>query len=294
MNVPTVILELEGLKQKYLEVMDFSEQSAEQVHKIENIQESLKQFDVHDHDTIAKRVFAAFQWVHENLGYDKFREMAIRLKKIPSLDQQQYSEAKGELAEVFLYRTILQWLEKRGLGYKWKVYHHLMIPFMSGKGYTEIDVLLAGKNMIVVFECKSFNGKKIIAKECYVKTSSGKGHDIYKQNGMHCKELWEHISPLSFGEIGLIKSVMFSFAVGTIEDKRVPDYKRLMPVLDEDSLVAFLDSLNTQAIATRWKPVVLTILDGFAEKEYDQAEHARQIRERHGEALSAGRLMYCC
>ena len=283
MNVPKVILELEGFKQQYLEAVNSSRQSAEQVQKLEKIQKSLKQFDVKDHVSIAKRVFAAFQWVHENLGYDKFREMAIRMKRMPSLDQEQYSEAKGELAEVFLYRTILQWIEKRGLGYKWKVYHHLMIPFMSGKGYTEIDVLLAGKNMMVVFECKSFNGKKIINKECYVKTSSGRGHDIYKQNGMHCKALWEHISPLSLGDVGLMKSVMFSFAVGMIEDKRTPDYKRLIPVLDEDSLVIFLDSLNTQAIATRWKPMVLTILDGFAEREYDQAEHACQIKERRGE-----------
>jgi hypothetical protein len=194
------------------------------------------------------------------------------------LSQDHFLLAKGELAEVFLTHTIEEWIKRGNLQAKWRVYPHYYFPYKSGKGHTEIDVLLVSRNVIVVFEAKSYSGDKIIVGDCEVKVR-GVLSDIFKQNSHHCKALYEHLQDLVLGSSGALKSVFFSFSSGGLVDERTVDRQALMPVVDEDNLPHFLNALERSAESVLWASEIFTRIESI-KKEYDADVHGAEIKER--------------
>jgi len=236
--------------------------------------------DLKDHDSIQERIQASFRWVYETQGYPEFLAFCKRMKKMDFLSQDSFSRAKGELAEVFLTHTIEEWIKRNNLSSKWRVYPHYYIPYRSGKGHTEIDVLLVSRNCIVVFEAKSYSGEKFVVGDCSVKVK-GRLTDIFSQNSLHCKALYEHIQDLVLGTSGAMKSIYFSFATGSLIDERTVDNQRLMPAIDEEMLPHFLNALEKNATTITWSSEIFTRVEAIS-KEYCADTHSAEVRERRG------------
>lgn len=192
--------------------------------------------------SVKERTNYALLKLYSDKGYDVFKETCLKMKVTKSLDRTDYSTFKGELAEVYLYVTIMEFIKKFDL--PWKLYHSLIIskPVDEG-GSTECDLILVAEEMVVVFEVKSYNGDKKITDLCTI-TVNGKKKNIYDQNALHCRCLQWHIKPLNIGGKYGMKSALFSFATGGLEDTRAKEHKQLMPVLTEDNVLQFLTALS--------------------------------------------------
>jgi len=247
-------------------------------HKSNKAPKEIPVIDLKDHDTIQERVQASFKWVYETQGYAEFLSFCKKMKSMDFLSQEAFSRAKGELAEVFLVHTIEEWIKRGSLGSKWKVYPHYYIPYKSGRGHTEIDVLLVSRNCIIVFEAKSYAGNKVIVRDCSVKVKN-RLTDIFSQNSLHCKTLYEHIQDLVLGNSGAMKSVFFSFATGNLQDDRTPDKQRLMPAIDEILLPHFLNALEKNAITVTWSSGIFARIESI-NKEYCADTHSAEVRKR--------------
>jgi hypothetical protein len=280
MNIPAVILEIADYRKRILDtapLLPDVKLGQEPAVEASKIIKSLEEPSLDESGSVRERVKRAFEWILETFGYDEFKRTAIRMKKMDSLTLQQYAEAKGELAEVYLYITIREFLKKIRRT-DWKVYHHLWVPYVSGKGRTELDVVLVSQYCIIVFECKSFNGRKSLTRECLLTSPSGIPADIYKQNGLHCHALWEQIHPFMIKSIGTMKSVFFNFSVGEVIDSRTEDAKRLIPMIDETTLIGFLKAV-TDLTSIGWKQSALDILDEYSLVEYCAEEHIATVTQ---------------
>ena len=274
MNVPAIILEMESYRRQVahgVKGKKEKKQSAKQ-------EKDIPVINLKDYDSIQERVQASFKWVYETLGYEEFLSFCKRMKKMDFLSQDSFSKAKGELAEVFLTHTIQEWIKLGSLEAKWRVYSHYYIPYKSGKGHTEIDVLLVSRNCIIVFEAKSYAGDKTIVGDCSVKVKD-RINDVFSQNSMHCKALYEHINDLVLNTCGAMKSVFFSFATGSLQDNRTQDKQRLMPAIDETSLPHFLNALEKNAETITWASEIFTQVEAIR-KDYCADSHSTEVQER--------------
>jgi hypothetical protein len=192
--------------------------------------------------SIKERTNYALLKLYADKGYDAFKETCLKMKVTKSLDRTDYSTFKGELAEVYLYVTIMEFIKKFNLN--WKLYHSLVIskPVSEG-GSTECDLILVAEEMLVVFEVKSYNGEKTITDLCTISVN-GKKKNIYDQNALHCRCLQWHIKPLNLGGKYGMKSALFSFATGSLKDTRAKEHQQLMPLLTEDNVLNFLTALS--------------------------------------------------
>lgn len=281
MNIPAVILEMEEYRKKILIGGTSLPPKGEKVEEITQVIDELESVSFLELPSVRERTNHAFTWVFENFGYDEFRKMAIKMKKIDGISSDQYAEAKGELAELFLYITVKEWLRINNK-YDWKVYHHFYLPYKSGNGSTELDVVIASQYIIVVFECKSYNGAKILTRECMLTPARSKAIDVFKQNALHCKALWEHVEPFALSDVGVLKSAYFNFSLGTLTDKRSDDNKRLMPALSEDNIIHFLNAMNKSVNRVGWRSSILAFTEDIGRREYNAEEHVSSIKERHG------------
>ena len=273
MNIPAVILEMESYRKQVAHGVKGNEEK-----KSTKPPKNIPVIDLKDFDSIQDRVRESFRWVYETQGYAEFLTFCKKMKNMDFLSQDSFSRAKGELAEVFLTYTIEEWIKRGNLQSKWRVYPHYYIPYRSGKGHTEIDVLLVSRNIIVVFEAKSYSGDKTIVGDCDVKVR-GRLTDIFKQNSLHCRALYEHIQDLVLGPSGAMKSVFFSFATGSLVDERTPDKQRLMPAIDENNLPHFLNALEKNAETLAWSSEIFSRVESI-KKEYCADAHSAEVQER--------------
>lgn len=272
MNIPAVIFEMEAYRQKISELGNNE--------STKTIDSLLTNITLSNSKDIRKRTEEIFVWVNKELGYTEFRNMAIRLKRIEALSKDDYSTVKGLLAELFFVITIKEFIKLNKLD-DWKLYHSLIIPFKSKLGSTEIDIVIVNKYIVVVCEVKSYNGNKKLTKECTISTSSI-SKDLRQQNGMHCKALWEHISSASLTEIGALKSVFLSFSDGTLKDNRSIDNKQLMPCVDENNIIHFLNALkNVNHIS--WKSNIYSIFEELSGCGISAEEHLKYVQNLHGD-----------
>ena len=273
MNVPAVILEMES----YRKQVAYGVKDKEKPEPNKSPKE-IPVIDLKDHDSIQERVRESFRWVYETQGYPEFLAFCKRMKSMDFLSQDSFSRAKGELAEVFLTLTIEEWIKQNNLSSKWRVYPHYYFSYKSGRGHTEIDVLLVSRNCIVVFEAKSYAGEKLVVGNCEVKVR-GRITDIYSQNALHCKALYEHIQDLVLAKSGAMKTVYFSFATGSLSDERTADKRNLMPAIDEEILPHFLNALEKNASTVTWSGEIFSRIESIS-KEYCTDTHSAEVRKR--------------
>lgn len=250
MNVPRAMLEAQPYRKAIVD------QNVEEV-EVEVDDEEVNTADLElteSYGTVKERTNYALLQLYEQKGYDVFKQTCINMKGNNWFDKDEYGFFKGECAEVFLYVTIVEFIEKFKL--PWKVYLSLVLPHKDGiTGHTtEIDLVLVSEEMITVFEAKSYGGNKTIRDICTIQRKHG-NKDIYSQNALHCESLIKQIADLNINDQRGMKSVLFSYAEGSIKDAREAKYKRLMPVVTENTILRYLTSL-TKLENKYWKPEI--------------------------------------
>ncbi|MFF2798256.1 nuclease-related domain-containing protein [Lysinibacillus xylanilyticus] len=251
MNVPRVILEVQSYRKDV--VGDVEEVIYQDGEEVEIFQTDLEL--AQSYESVKERTNYALLQLYEQKGYDLFKKTCLNMKGNSWFNTSDYSTFKGECAEVFLYVTILEFIEKFNL--PWYAFLSLVIPHRDGiEGHTtEIDLVLVSEEMITVFESKSYGGDKTIKDVCSIVRKNGT-KDIYGQNALHCESLLKQIADFNINDQRGMKSVLFSFAEGSLDDVRDPQYKKFMPVLTEDNVLQYLTSL-TKLKNKYWKSGVV-------------------------------------
>ncbi len=100
--------------------------------------------------------------------------------------------------------------------------------------------------MVHVFECKSYGGKKVLSGKCTLQTAN-RTCDVYRQNAAHEETLLKNINAFRLpGEAAYkaagTRKVLFSFALGELEDTRTDKDKKEMPCLTYSTLFPYLDA----------------------------------------------------
>lgn len=273
MNIPKVILDAKDYRRSVVG------QHAE-VHEVEveDVLPDLVDLDLsEEHKTVKERTNYALLQLYEQKGYDIFKKTILNMKGNKWFKATDYGTFKGECAEIYLYATVMEFVKKFDLS--WRVFLSLVIPHRDGiAGHTtELDLVLVSEEMITVFESKSYGGDKKITDVCSIKRSSGKT-DIYGQNALHCESLIKQIADFNINDQKGMKSVLFSYAEGSLEDVRDTQYKRLMPVITEDNLLSYLTSL-TKLEDKFWRDGVYKCLDNLADK-YTMQDHMNHINRK--------------
>jgi hypothetical protein len=275
MNVPEVILQLADYRRDIMKDIKSAETVKILGSAIQELEELKNEINQH---TVQSRSKAVFLWAYEKLGYGEFKELMIKLKSMPLLSKEEYSQAKGVQAEIFLYATILEFIKRNSIE-DWRVWHSYTLDYISGNGSTEIDLLIASRYMLVVFEVKSYGGSKVLDDVCEIHVG-GRSHDIYAQNGNHCKALYEHIYLMALKNTGVMKSAFFSFSLGDLQDRRTPNSKRLLPVLTENSIVQFLEAVK-RVSQVSWKDEIFEKLNSLYKTDFDMQTHITRIRRKY-------------
>lgn len=265
MSVPRVILEA----QKYRE--DIVGEQCDDMEEVDYDEDEDGEYSAEldlelseSHKGVKARANYALLQLYNQKGYDVFKRTCIQMKSNKWFDKSEYGFFKGECAEVFLYATILEFINKFNL--PWKVYLSLVVQHRDGiEGHTtELDIVLVSQEMITVFEAKSYNGSKELIDLCTIKRKSD-SKDIYRQNALHCESLIKQIADYNINDTRGMKSVLFSFAEGSLKDSREPQCKKLIPVLTEDNLLKYLTSL-TKLEMKYWKPTIYDRVEELSKK----------------------------
>lgn len=160
---------------------------------------------------------------------------------------------RGELAETILSLMIRDYVIKNNLE-DWILSKGLILKDLDNpdSNYsTELDVTVFTPNKVLLFECKSYKGEKIIKDpgELWIKNrKTGREKlaiNVYDQHMKHYKVLYKYIRKF---KIGLQKTkpfsiAFFNFSDGECRDERSRDYKNLFPVVDETNLYKYLDAV---------------------------------------------------
>lgn len=275
MKIPRAILDVHEYREEV--VREFVSNYDDEEDEEEEVTPSELPTDLHleeSHESVKARTNYALIQLYEQKGYDIFKQTCLAMKKNSWFKKDDYGIFKGECAEVYLYVTVLEFIKKFQL--PWKVYLSLVIPHRDGKeGHTtEIDLVLVSEEMITVFESKSYGGDKEITDVCTIERKGG-NKDIYKQNALHCESLIKQIADYNINDVKGMKSALFSYAEGDLEDTREDKYKRFMPVLTEDNILKYLTSL-TKLSTKYWKPEVFEKIEQLS-KELTVEDHMNYI-----------------
>lgn len=277
MNIPRVIIEAQDYRKEVVEATVVPEECDEEYGEESS---GVKLDLIETHGSVKARTNYALLQLYEQKGYDVFRRTCLNMKSNNWFNKGDYGFFKGECAEVYLYVTILEFIDKYKL--PWKVFLSLVIPHKDGvEGHTtELDLVLVSEEMITVFEAKSYGGNKTIKDICTISRKYG-DKNIYGQNALHCESLIKQIADCNINDQRGMKSVLFSYAEGTLTDSRKPEYKRLMPVLTEDDILSYLTSL-TKLSNKYWKPTVFDVITKLS-YELSIEDHMAYINRNQGE-----------
>lgn len=279
MSVPKVFLEAQEYRKKVLEPY-LTEEEYEDYDEEDDEVESYSTASLYlteEHRDIRSRTNYALVQLYEQKGYDVFARTCENMKHNNWFDKSEYGQFKGECAEAFLYVTIDAFIKKNNL--PWRIYQSLVVPHRNGEqgATTEIDIVLVSEQQIVVFEAKSYNGNKTITDECTVH-HGGKTTDIFGQNGLHCESLQKKILDLNINAYKGMKTAFFSYAVGSINDKRSPEMKTRMPALDERTIQLFLGAL-AKLETKYWRYDIFDRFDQLS-KELTMKDHMRYVMSK--------------
>ena len=156
----------------------------------------------------------------------------------------------GEICETILelgFQVYQEQHRKETAGWFWEKGLILKDPASTNSRYlTELDLALFTPQMVHVFECKSYGGKKVLSGKCTLQTAN-RTCDVYRQNAAHEETLLKNINAFRLpGEAAYkaagTRKVLFSFALGELEDTRTDKDKKEMPCLTYSTLFPYLDA----------------------------------------------------
>lgn len=184
-------------------------------------------------------------------GIEKTKEFCNKLLKADDhkKDKNFRSKVHGEICEALLESLLVDYIKKNKLESRWFLEKGMVIKDLDSGNknfHTELDLTLFTPYKVVIFECKSYAGDKIIKDKCTISRSSGE-FDVYKQNKNHMKVLNTNIRTcLMEPKAKAYKLALFDFSIGTLQDTRDDKYKKIMPVINTSNIDRFLDVINKQ------------------------------------------------
>lgn len=118
---------------------------------------------------------------------------------------------------------------------------------------TELDLTLFTPQCIILFECKSYGGDKELTDVCTIRRKGKKSFDVYKQNSLHAKVLFEQLKPFMIVDETTINEkyvqlVLFNFSLGIVNDTRTVKCKNVMPSINPKTLNRLLESLRSRKV----------------------------------------------
>ena len=239
--------------------------------------------EVTDQVELKERANQVLWEVYRQVGFAKFMETLEYMKTYSGRAFQELVTVKGEVAEGILEIILTSFIDEFQLD--WKFYKGLIIPHeKGGSNTTELDIVLITPIILTVFEIKSYNGTKTLSNECHLVATSGSNTreiDVWEQNRKHIVAFWNNFGHLASGDSGVLKSVLFSFSSGTLEDKREVIWRQRMPVFDEKNISGYLEALRLLEGDTQWKVGELCEVLEIASKSGNLEDHIMGIRNRH-------------
>lgn len=148
---------------------------------------------------------------------------------------------------------------------------------------TELDWTLFTPECIYLFECKSYSGKKELTGEGILSRENGKSYNVYKQSVIHKETLYDWVEPFVLsGKTPLLQMVLFDFSQGEIEDKRSKVAKMELPVLNERTLLPFLE--NESKSEKVWNTRALREVGEKLSAKSDELRetHLKYVKKKHG------------
>lgn len=202
------------------------------------------------------------------------------------------TDLNGEICETTLEIGILEFMKRYpDVCQDWVLKKGLIIKDINdpNNGFmTELDVVLATPQMIYLFECKSYTGKKVLTERCTITTPS-RTFDVYSQNFLHAKTFLGQFTPYRCNKdekIFPIQLVLFSMSKGEIEDKRTQACQALMPLVEIETLFSFLAKnipTSKKDVPTLWKmKYVKKALDIISNKSAEnRGDHLKYVKNLH-------------
>lgn len=161
-------------------------------------------------------------------------------------------QIRGECCEILLMLGIMEYARLRNL--QWFVSKGLAIKRKDRKkGTTELDVTLFTPSKVVLFESKYRKDKFELVDKCKIVPSYGHVFDVYKQNLMHLDNLRYYLSDALI-DIKLGKPFSLAMYIddsSRATDKREPQFKSLMPLVDLKNLESYLSTVEDKKV-TVW------------------------------------------
>lgn len=107
---------------------------------------------------------------------------------------------------------------------------------------TELDYVLWTPHLVILFECKSYAGSKVVTED-FTLTTPHRSVNVFEQNALHTKTLFPHIQFCKTRGSNTSNMMMasFIFSNGDITDKRSVQAKSRMPLITQDNLYKVYD-----------------------------------------------------
>lgn len=169
--------------------------------------------------------------------YNKTGDIGIIDRLFQDSFKNNMAVARGELAEVYLEIIVNDFVKS----HKDIIYSkNVVIPVEGGKT-TEIDLVAGSPYSVIVFESKSYNGKKIL-KDKGTLVNSWTSLDVWGQNSHHvlCFDKVLRSALINKNSVRF-NMCLFNYSKGEIVDERNEKYKALFPVIDKTTLTGYLE-----------------------------------------------------
>jgi hypothetical protein len=216
------------------------------------------------------------KYYYKTKNIDKFLEVCRKI-----LESNNSSPLmRGELAEVVLIALLEEFIEKHNLKSKgWFVSKGMILKDLENpkSAYTtELDITLFTPKQIILFECKSYKGKKQLRDKCSLYKRKNKGGydlaiDVYSQHTKHLQALNKYLYKFqleSNAKKKPYKIVLFDFSDGELEDVREDKYKRIFQYVNEKTIYSIFNDYNTRPVLWSIEHVrkVVEVIDKSSEK----------------------------
>lgn len=225
--------------------------------------------------------------IYEKEGYIRFLQVVDKMRSFKDRDFNDLVVVKGEMAEVILEILIYQYIRENKLN-DWYIIRSLILGNEQNKKFsTELDMLLITPMIVTVIEIKSYNGEKTITGDCSLKAvNSGQVQekDIFRQNAVHIKAFWDNFQRYAKSNVGVVKSVLFSFSKGAIIDQRDKSKISIMPVYTEETMPSYLQALHNLDREPLWDVnKLLKAIDKARSEARSAEDHIKYVKSLHSD-----------
>ena len=196
----------------------------------------------------------------------------------------------GELCETILILCIQDYIRRNKTATKnWFIEQGLILsdPNNRDSEYkTEIDVTLFTPTKIILFECKSYGGDKVLKEKCTVTRVGQQPRDVYSQHIKHAEAILKNfasckiISAATVNKSGIMLP-LFNFSIGSLKDYRIEKDKNAMPVYNTTNIFTLLNNLGGGEVV--WNiPKCKQICRALHKtKKKDTADHLQYVKSLH-------------